>query len=247
MIKRVYSRSKCWNFLAASKGSNTRSPVAGYEREVQHRRSEGSLLRRQSVRHHLGAIMKIEHNLIIEKVCNYIAVEDFRSAGSTINNEYPFVPLKNVGRSYTPREMTKTFLRDGFIDRYKGIKLVYPPVLRIISCYLPKEFPYHKNGKMNVGHMAYWDIFPTIDHLLPVARGGADIESNWMSCSMLTNSIKSNWTLEQLQWKILPAGDLQDWDGMISWFIKQTEKNSNLLNIPYIKTWYNAAKKINHE
>ena len=56
---------------------------------------------------------------------------------------------------------------------------------------------------MSEGHMAYWELFPTIDHILPVARGGLDSEENLVCCSMLTNSIKSNWTLEQLQWQLL--------------------------------------------
>lgn len=218
--------------------------MAGYKCNAQHGNSEGRLLHNQSGRRNTGAVMENEHHLTIEKICNHITFDDFNSAKSVINNDYLFVSLKNVGRNYTPREMTKTFLRDGFIDRYKGIKLIYPPVLRIISSYCPNEFPYHKNGKMSVGHIAYWDLFPTIDHLLPVAKGGADIESNWMTCSMLTNSIKSNWTLDQLQWKQLPVGNPQDWDGMIYWFIKQVERDNNLLNNKYIKTWFNAAKEV---
>ena len=46
---------------------------------------------------------------------------------------YPFKPLDNAGRDYTEAEKTKVFRRDGFIDRYSGKKLVYQPVLRILS------------------------------------------------------------------------------------------------------------------
>jgi len=65
------------------------------------------------------------------------------------------------------RVMTRIFARDGFIDRYRGSRLIFPPVLRLLSLYLPKEFPYHKNGKMTEGHMAYWELFPTVDHVVP--------------------------------------------------------------------------------
>lgn len=97
---------------------------------------------------------------------------------------------------------------------------------------------------MTEGHFAYWELFPTIDHIQPVARGGADSEENWVCCSMLTNSIKTNWTLEQLQWKILPPGDFKEWDGMTTWFMEQVERDKTLLYIPYLKTWWYAAKEL---
>ena len=178
---------------------------------------------------------------IIKKACKLISNGKISKAGELINKTYPFVPLKRGRRSYTPRAMTKVFLRDGFIDRYRGTKLVYPPALRLLSIYLPGNFPYHKNGKMSEGHIAYWELFPTIDHVTPVAMGGKDQETNWVCCSMLTNSIKSNWTLEQLQWKLLPKGDLEDWDGMINWFVEQVRSDKKIIEQPYIKRWFNAA------
>ena len=188
--------------------------------------------------------MTIEYSTTIENVCGLISEGNISAARAKIITDYPFTPLDQKGRSYTPRMMTDVFIRDGFIDRYRGTKLVYPPALRVISMYLPEEFPYHKNGKMDLGHMAYWELFPTIDHVLPVARGGEDSKDNWVCCSMLTNSIKSNWTLEQLQWELLPSGSFQNWDGMITWFINQVETDRSLLNVAYIKRWFNAAKEI---
>ena len=95
---------------------------------------------------------------------------------------------------------------------------------------------------MTEGHLAYCELFPTIDHVKPVARGGLDSEQNWVCCSMLTNSIKSNWTLEDLQWELLPSGDIKEWDGMLGWFLKQVERDPALLQTSYLKTWWNAAK-----
>ena len=40
----------------------------------------------------------------------------------------------------------------------------------------------------------------TIDHVIPVARGGADDESNVVTTSMLRNSAKSNWLLDEVGW-----------------------------------------------
>lgn len=186
-----------------------------------------------------------DYSSTISRACDLITSGDLDSAAETIRNAYPFSPIEKSGRSYTPRTMTKIFVRDGFIDRYRGTRLVFPPTLRIISQYLPLDFPYHKNGKMTEGHLAYWELFPTIDHVQPVARGGIDTEENWVCCSMLTNSIKSNWTLEQLQWKLLHPGDIKEWDGMMNWFLNQIAKDASLLQIPYLKTWWSAAKASN--
>lgn len=187
--------------------------------------------------------MKIEYSTTIENVCRLITAGDLVGASHIISTEYPFCPSQNSGRNYTPTVMTQIFLRDGFIDRYRGTKLVFPPVLRLMSHYLPAEFPYHKNGKMSEGHMAYWELFPTIDHIVPVTRGGSDSEDNYVCCSMLTNSIKSNWTLEQLQWRLLPEGDLTKWDGLLSWFLHQAKADPAVLENTYIKRWHAAASR----
>jgi len=140
--------------------------------------------------------------------------------------------------------MTKIFVRDGFIDRYKGTRLIFPPTLRIISKLLPLDFPYHKNGKMSEGHFAYWELFPSIDHVNPVARAGDDNEENWVCCSMLTNSIKSNWTLEQLGWDLLPSGNFSEWDGLMPWYIDQVDRDRSLLENPYLRTWHRVAVQV---
>ena len=101
----------------------------------------------------------------------------------------------------------------------------------------------HKNEKMTEGHIAYWELFPTIDRVVPVARGGIDDEINWACCSMLTNSIKSNWTLEQLQWKLLPVGNINEWDGLLGWFVQQVSREPLLSENKYVKKWYGVAKE----
>ena len=180
----------------------------------------------------------------IEKVCLLLSANDRVGASRVIDNEYRFDPIQKSGRNYTPRAMTRVFARDGFIDRYRGTRLVFPPVLRLLSAYLPNEFPYQKNAKMSECHMSYWELLPTIDHVVPVARGGSDSKENWVSCSMLTNSIKSNWTLEELQWQLSPPGDLSVWDGMVGWFTQQVSSNPSVLEIPYVKRWHGPAVEL---
>ena len=60
----------------------------------------------------------------IQSACQLIDAGDIEGAKSEINAKYPFVPFSKAGRVYTPRVMTKIFVRDGFIDRYRGNRLV---------------------------------------------------------------------------------------------------------------------------
>ena len=183
---------------------------------------------------------------VIQDVCSAVGNSDFEAAKQIIKTDYPFEPPKpidNQSRKYNETEKTKLFLRDGFIDRYSGEKLVFPPVLRLLSKLMPEEIPYHPNWKMSECHLAYWQLYPTIDHIEPVARGGVNDESNWVCTSQLKNSIKSNWTLEELEWELHPPGDLNDWDGLINWYLDYTESNPEVLESNYLHSWHRAAKK----
>ena len=176
----------------------------------------------------------------IESVCKKLKQKKPEDAKKIIIKNLKFKPLDNAGRGYTEAEKTKVFLRDGFIDRYSGEKLVYQPVLRILSKEYPEIFPFHKNWKMSECHIAYWKLVPTIDHKKPVSRGGEDEYKNWITTSQLGNSAKSNWTLEELGWKLKDPGNLKNWDGMLVWFMEYVKENK-MEKVPYIKNWYNAA------
>lgn len=67
------------------------------------------------------------------------------AAKNVINKEYPFKKLKPEGRSYTDKEKYEQFVRDGFIDRYSGEKLVNPGLLKVLSFYMPDIFPYQSH------------------------------------------------------------------------------------------------------
>lgn len=178
---------------------------------------------------------------IIQDACTAIEGGNLAQAKLIINEEYPFVALENSGRQYSEFQKTEIFIRDGFVDRYSGEKLVFPPVLRMLSRLMPKEFPFHKNWKMSESHIAYWQLIPTLDHVIPVSRGGEDNESNWVCSSQLRNSAKSNWLLEELGWQLHPAGDLKEWDGQIKWFVNYADDYPEVLEEKYVNSWYRAA------
>ena len=55
------------------------------------------------------------------------------------------------------------------------------------------------------------------------------------------NSVKSNWTLEQLNWKLYPAGDINEYDGLTDLFVRLTENDLELFDDSYIKRWYKLS------
>ena len=188
-----------------------------------------------------------EHKVsTIERICEVLTHEQRADASKIAQRDYPFVAPVPATRRYSPYQSCQVFIRDGFIDRYAGTRLVFPGALRILSIEMPKEFPFHPNWKMSESHIVYWELFPTIDHVVPVSKGGADEEQNWVSTSMLRNNAKSNWTLEELGWELKPKGDVKNWDGLTGWFLKYVDENSRFLDIPYIGNWYRAINRTSH-
>lgn len=88
------------------------------------------------------------------------------------------------------------FMRDCFVDRDSGEGLVSPAALPLLGIALPESFPFHPNWKMSESHTACWELSSTVDHIVPVARGGVDDETDSVSTSMHRNSEKSGRLLE---------------------------------------------------
>lgn len=187
-------------------------------------------------------VQAIDSAGVLRIVCDALLAGSSEAASSTLRSEYPFAPVPPGTRDYGPLESTRIFIRDGFIDRYGGERLVFPPVLRVISMALPSDFPYHPNWKTDVTHRAYWELSATVDHLVPVARGGSDDEANLVTTSMAHNSAKLSWTLDQLGWRLHPPGDFAVWDGLIRWFVEYTQLHPEPLDNGSVWAWYKAAR-----
>jgi len=180
---------------------------------------------------------------VISNACAAIAANALDQAAHILATGYPFAPLANVGRRYSPTESMGVFVRDGFVDRYTGRRLIFPGTLRLLSQLLPDQFPFHNNWKTDLCHFGYYELFPTIDHLLPVSRGGADSAENWVSTSMLKNAAKANFTLDELGWNLHPPGSLAQWDGLTGWFMGQIGKDGLLAQSSYVRQWALAARR----
>lgn len=93
----------------------------------------------------------MEKAQVIASVCGSLAAGSVESAAAILDRDYPFAAEVLTRRHFRPLEYTRAFVRDGFVDRYTGKPLVFPPVLRLLSHALPERFPYHPNWK-DPGH-----------------------------------------------------------------------------------------------
>lgn len=177
----------------------------------------------------------------IAAVCGAVADGNFAEAALILERNYPFAPEDVTKRRFNPLDYTRVFIRDGFVDRYTGERLVFPPVLRVLSHALPERFPYHRNWRTAMTHPAYWEIGATIDHRVPVTRGGADDESNWVTTSMAHNSAKMNWGLAELGWELHPPGDFRLWDGLLPWCVEYANRHSEAITDSALKQWLRAG------
>jgi 5-methylcytosine-specific restriction endonuclease McrA len=185
---------------------------------------------------------KIDSALILKTVCDALLNGQVNDAEAVLKTEYPFSPVPMQSRKYSEMEKTKLFLSDGFLDRYTGKKLIYTGTLRLLSHLMPDVFPFHTNWRMDSCHIAYWELTTTLDHLIPIARGGLDQKENWLTTSMLNNARKANWTLDEMGWKLLPQGNLAEWDGLISIFVQLVEISPDLLAQRFVQKYYRIAK-----
>ena len=185
--------------------------------------------------------MITEKTNAIAAVCRALATDSLQEARILAREQYAFAPEPIGKRNYGPVAMTAVFARDGFIDGYSGDRLIHPPVLRVLSQLMPEEFPYHPNWKTDITHASYWEVGATLDHLVPVSRGGPDKMSNWMTTSMVRNSAKMNWTLEELGWRLHEPGTVAEWDGMLGWFLEIGTSTPEVLK-GNLKQWLKAAQ-----
>lgn len=188
--------------------------------------------------------MNKDKSKVISDIAAMLLEDNKKSAKEIIQQKYPHNYYEIEKRTYTMTQKMNQFIKDGFIDRYTGNRLLNPGMLKIISHYFPDEFPYHPHWKMTETHGAYWELIPTIDHVYPIAKGGEDKEENWVTTSMKNNSIKSNYTIDEIHWKLYPKGNINEWDGLTKVFLQLVRNDEELLKDAYIKSWYKVSNCI---
>lgn len=178
---------------------------------------------------------------VIKQVCDALRSGDSVSAAEIARRDYAFLPQPAASRQFSRGTITSVFVQDGCIDRYSGAQLVFVGTLLLLSRLLPNEIPYHLNWKIEKTHMAYWELCPTIDHVVPVTRGGLDERSNYVTTSMIHNSAKAHWTLAEIGWTLQPPGDFARWDGLLNWFMEYISLHPEHIADKTLNFWHVAA------
>ena len=139
-------------------------------------------------------------------------------------------------------------MRDRFTDRYRGQRLLFPPVLGVITHSLPEAFPSHKNWKMSETHQAYWELWPMLDHVIPIAQGGDYGDENLVTTSPTTNARKAQFTPEEVGLKLIEPSNIPAWDGLLGWCMDYIATHPSIIiaKVPgaSIKSWHSAAQQL---
>jgi hypothetical protein len=183
----------------------------------------------------------MERAQILAAVCELVAQGRIDDAKTSLLTDYPRAKVSTPRKAWSMKRLVGVFVRDGFTDRYFGDRLVFPGTLRALAILLTEAFPYHPNWKQSVTHPAFWELYPTIDHIVPVARGGPDDETNVVTTSMLRNSAKANWLLEELRWPVDRAPVVPGWDGLLGWFLATCRTHEALRRDRAVQLWHQVA------
>lgn len=138
----------------------------------------------------------------------------------------------------TQRRRLALFLRDGFVDRWSGRRLVYPSALCALAHELPGALPLSDHRARS--HQAHSDLFPSLDHVLAHARGGTHAEANWVTTSLTRNERKGGASAVSLGWTLRAGGD-GSWDGLLGWYVDYAATRPYLAGVRGNRGWHEAA------
>lgn len=155
---------------------------------------------------------------------------------------------KSIGRT----KMMEIFLRDGFVDQYTGERLFFPGTLLVLGKQLPTPFAVPQPGQgWRIGecHWIYWRLWPTVEHLDPVSRGGHnDTVERLITTSQMANSARGAWAPDEVPESIrIERFDYEQcrarrWDGMMQWFVEYTDAHPEVVEQDkQIQGWKKAA------
>lgn len=127
--------------------------------------------------------------------------------------------------------------RDSFTCRYCGIRTVFLPVLRALSAMFPDPFPVDDGWTLQGTHPAYNLLSATYDHVVSPTQGGESDPGNLVTACWPCNSGKSNYTVEEIGFELLPPSD-SDWDGLTGVYpelCKSLSVEDRVYHVPWLK------------
>jgi hypothetical protein len=144
-------------------------------------------------------------------------------------------------RDFKESDQLRIWRRDGFRDRYSGERLVFPGTLILLAALLPDVFPFgkRKNGDRRITHQAMSELWPAVDHIIPLTRprelraarvADPNADANLATTSIANNGAKDRYLYTELGWILHPSPASDDWDGLTGWFREYLSRDSTPLN-----------------
>ncbi len=105
------------------------------------------------------------------------------------------------------------YARDRYTCRYCGTRTILIPVMYAISALYGSIFKAHRYWRRDETDIAYWTFATSIEHIVPVKRGGTNDPENLLTACWRCNEEKGTHTLLQLGWQVQPISE-RAWDGL---------------------------------
>jgi 5-methylcytosine-specific restriction endonuclease McrA len=130
----------------------------------------------------------------------------------------PRVPALSVGlraKRASVQATTKrsVFERDNYTCRLCGRRTIDVEVLRSLSRAFPNELPYDHHWSFTASSPIYWTHTTSLEHVVPIARGGAHDDTNFATSCYACNDARGDYLLEELGWT-LRGVSTTPWDGL---------------------------------
>jgi hypothetical protein len=125
---------------------------------------------------------------------------------------------KKTHPNVNERDKFMTFRKDHYHCSYTGIKLINHPLIELLSYILPEHFPYNNpphgsDAGIKNTHLLVWVLWPSVDHILPVSRGGLNHPENYTTSNSKFNMFKNNFRNEELGLQCREPED-KTWNGL---------------------------------
>jgi hypothetical protein len=105
------------------------------------------------------------------------------------------------------------FARDRYTCRYCETRTVLIPVMYAISALYGNVFKAHRYWRRDNTDVAYWTYATSVEHIVPIKRGGTSDPDNLLTACWRCNEEKGTQTLQELDWQVRPVTE-RAWDGL---------------------------------
>ena len=116
-------------------------------------------------------------------------------------------------RAFSIAEQAKIFARDHYTCRYCGVPTISLQVMNVVSTLFPWAYSLHPHWKYEKTDRSFSEYSTSLEHHVPIARGGTNEEDNLLTACAWCNYSKNESLAEELGWRKLPVAKTE-WDGL---------------------------------